>query len=531
MVLLLSDHRRVANLHNFSPVLDTTTTPTRSPAAPLDPSAPGAKGLKPDALGYISNLVIAVASTAPAYSLAATLGFIVAVAGVGVHAPAVLIVSFIPILFVSVGYRFFNLSDPDAGTTFAWVTRTFGPQLGWINGWAIFLADIIVMASLAEIASNYTFLLVGWHSAANSNLALIIGSVVWIALMTGICYRGIELSARIQTLLLSLEIFTLALFVVVALVKVYANHPAHSLHVSASWFNPFDLSWSALIDAVLLGIFIYWGWDSGVAVNEESRDATRGPGKAAVVSTVILLVIYVAVTAAAQAYHGVGFLANNSSDVLNALGKGVFGSGLDKLLILCVLTSASASTQTTILPTARTTLSMAKWNAIPAAFGRVHPRFLTPSFSTVLMGGLSTVWTVALLAFNPNQDVLGDTISALGFAVCFYYGFTGLACAFYYRHDLFKSVRNFVLAGLIPVVGGLMLFGIGVKAFDYYSTAGNNYSKPLAGIQTPIVVGIGGLIVGVILMLASWPLFPAFFRRRPGEAADPAVLAGDVNRG
>jgi len=41
------------------------------------------KGLKPDALGYISNLVIAIASTAPAYSLAATLGFIVAVAGRG----------------------------------------------------------------------------------------------------------------------------------------------------------------------------------------------------------------------------------------------------------------------------------------------------------------------------------------------------------------------------------------------------------------------------------------------------------------
>ena len=119
-------------------------------------------------------------------------------------------------------------------------------------------------------------------------------------------------------------------------------------------------------------------------------------------------------------------------------------------MIIAVLTSASASTQTTILPTARTTLSMARWEAIPSAFGRVHPRFLTPSFSTLLMGGLSIIWTVALLAFNPNQDVLGDTISALGFAVCFYYGFTGLACAFYFRRDLFKSARNFFLAGLLP---------------------------------------------------------------------------------
>ncbi|MEO6858370.1 MAG: APC family permease [Solirubrobacteraceae bacterium] len=505
------------------------TPNTQSAGAETFDTAPGHKGLKPNAIGYISNLVISIASTAPAYSLAATLGFIVAVKGIGVHAPAVMIVAFIPILFVSVGYRFFNLADPDAGTTFAWVTRTFGPQLGWINGWAIFLADIIVMASLSEIASNYTFLLFGWKTP--TNLALIIGSVVWIALMTWICYRGIEISARVQTILLSFEIATLTLFVVVALIKVYANSPVHSIQVSGSWFNPFDLGWGALVNGVLLGIFIYWGWDSGVAVNEESRDRTRGPGKAAVVSTVILLLIYVLASAAAQAYHGTAFLSGNSADVLNALGGQVFGSPLDKLMIIAVLTSASASTQTTILPTARTTLSMAKWQAIPSAFGRIHPRFLTPSFSTILMGGLSIIWTVALLAFNPNQNVLGDTISALGFAVCFYYGFTGLACAVYFRRDLFKSARNFLLAGLIPVVGGLMMGYVAIKAYGYYSTAGNNYSKPLLGIETPIVVGIGGLILGVVLMFASWPFFPKFFARRWLEAADPGVLVADAAHG
>ena len=114
--------------------------------------ATGDKGLKSDALGFMSNLVIGVASTAPAYSLAATLGFIVAIQGIGVHAPAVLLVSFVPILFVSFGYRYLNKADPDAGTTFAWTTRAFGPWVGWINGWAIFVADVIVMASLSVIA-------------------------------------------------------------------------------------------------------------------------------------------------------------------------------------------------------------------------------------------------------------------------------------------------------------------------------------------------------------------------------------------
>ena len=105
-------------------------------------------------------------------------------------------------------------------------------------------------------------------------------------------------------------------------------------------------------------------------MNEETEDATQTPGKAAVVSTFLLLGIYLVVSFAAQAFHGIGFLNNNSDDVLGALGKDVLGSPWDKLLIIAVLTSASASTQTTILPTTRATLSMASHGALPEARSR-----------------------------------------------------------------------------------------------------------------------------------------------------------------
>ncbi|HMD58021.1 MAG TPA: APC family permease, partial [Solirubrobacteraceae bacterium] len=316
------------------------------------------KGLKSNAIGYVSNIVIGVASTAPAYSLAATLGFIVADPGVTTHAPGILLASFIPMLLIALGYRYLNKADPDAGTTFAWTTRAFGPGMGWVNGWAIFLADILVMASLGYIAATYTFLLFEWHWAEVHKGAALVGCVLWIWLMTWICHRGIELSARVQQLLLTFEVVMLVIFSVVALVDVYSgNAAAHSIQPHASWFNPFALPFHDLIVAMLLGIFIYWGWDSGVAVNEESEDANEGPGRAAVVSTLLLVAIYLLVSAGAQSYHGTEFLANeeNASDVLHALGKGVLGAVGVKFLIVAVLTSASASTQTTILPTARTT--------------------------------------------------------------------------------------------------------------------------------------------------------------------------------
>jgi amino acid transporter len=494
-------------------------------ATPIDTSAPGAKGLKAGAIGYMSNLVIAVASTAPAYSLATTLGFVVAVAGVGLHAPAVLLVSFIPILFISAGYRYLNLADPDAGTTFAWTTRAMGPIVGWINGWAIVLADVIVMASLADIASIYTYKLVGWTSASNSRFAIIVGCVVWIALMTWICYRGIELSARIQAALLTFECVTLGIFAVTALVDTYSSGaPLHSMHVAIGWFNPFALSINSLIGGVLLGIFIYWGWDSGVAVNEESENPAEGPGRAAVLSTVLLVLIYLVVATAAQADAGTAYLSHNSADVLSGLGYRVFGSGiLQKLLLFSVLTSASASTQTTILPTARTTISMASWGSIPKVFSRVHPRYQTPSVSTLAMGAVSIIWTVGLLVFDTTGNVLGDSITGLGYAICFYYGFTGIACFVYFRREIFKSSHRFLLVGLVPLLGGLMMAGIFVKAAIFYGHSANDYSKPLLGISVPIVIGIGGLLLGFVFMAAQWAVRPEFFRRK-FETADPKIL-------
>jgi amino acid transporter len=491
------------------------------------------KGLKSNAIGFISNVVISTASVAPAYSIAATLGFIIADPGVATHAPAVLLAAFVPMLLISLAYRYLNKADPDAGTTFAWVTRAFGPGFGWINGWAIFLADVLVMASLGSIAAIYTFKLFNWEWAETHKGAALVGCVLWILLMTWVCHRGIELSARIQQLLLSFEVVMLGIFSVVAIIDVYSgNGGVGAIEPSASWFNPFAMPFHDLVVALLLGIFIYWGWDSGVSVNEESEDSNEGPGRAAVVSTILLLVIYMLVSASAQSYHGVGFFLGEANeghreDVLNALGKGVLGSVGVKFLIVAVLTSAAASTQTTILPTARTTLSMAKWGAIPSVIGRIHPRFLTPTVSTWGFGLISIAVAVPLILIS--AQVLELAVVALGIPVCFYYGSTGFASTWYYRRELFSSARKFVLVGLIPFVGGLIMYGIGIYAIYYYGKAANSEGKIYAGLTLPIWFGGIGMVLGVVVMLISRRYFRPFFSRRT-ETAPFGLLDARVER-
>lgn len=476
----------------------------------VDASAGGhvrGKGLKPNAITFVSNVVIGVASAAPAYSLASALGTIAGLAAFGT--PAILIAAFLPMFCVAVAYYHLNRALPDCGTTFSWVARTMGPSAGWIGGWALIATNIIVMPSLAAIAGQYTLQLLG---ESDPSLAAVTAlGVGWIVLMTALCYFGIEISATTQRVLLAGEVIVLLLFAAVALFKVYTGRAtAEATPVALSWFNMFSPEASSkFIEAMLVAVFIYWGWDSGLSINEETEDPERAPGRAAVMSTLLLLGVYLLVTVATLAYAGPELLAKNSADVFAPIGTAVLGTGLDKLLVLAVLTSASASTQTTILPAARTALSMAAAGALPKRFGEIHPTYLNPGFGTLVMGAVSIVWYVGLSMLSKN--VLDDSVLALGVLISFYYALTAFACVIQHRRQLAASVLEFVSYGVLPTLGGLAMLALFVASL---LSLGGTGSTKIGGIGSPLAIGIGALAVGGILMLVVRRWHPNFFERR-----------------
>src|ERR1700712_3788899 len=275
------------------------------------------KGLKTGSLGLFSSIVVGMSSTAPAYSLAPSLGLIIATGGTlraGVKAPAIVLLAFVPMYFIAVSYQELNKAEPDCGTTFTWAARAFGAKTGWLGGWGIIAADVIVMANLAQIAGSYSFTflgdlgLSGVSDLSTNVVATTLVGIAWIAIMTFICYRGIEVSARLQYFLLSFEVIVLIAFAVVALVRVYpGNAESYSLVPQLDWFLPTGLDFGSVIaPALLTGIFIYWGWDTAVSVNEETADPAKTPGRAAIISTLLLLVTYALVAVAAIAFAGVG---------------------------------------------------------------------------------------------------------------------------------------------------------------------------------------------------------------------------------
>lgn len=502
------------------------------------------KGLKSGALGLLGSVVMGIASTAPAYSLAASLGYVVIVSNgdgiVGVKAPLIMVLAFIPMYCIAVGYAELNKAEPDCGTTFTWAARAFGTRTGWMGGWGIIAADVIVMANLAQIAGSYSFSLVGADSLAGSTFWSTVGGIVWIAVMTYICYRGIEVSARLQYGLLGVEVVTLVAFAIFAIVKVYAGDAPAGIKPSLDWLSPAGLSGTAIVTATLIAVFIYWGWDTAVATNEEADDPATTPGRAAILATVLLLLTYALVSVATIAFAGVGTsgigLGNdaNADDVFAAMGHEVFGGGavgwiMVHLLAICVLTSASASTQTTILPTARTSLSMAVFKAVPARFARIHPKYLTPTDSTVWMGVVSIVFYVLLTLTSEN--ILADTIAAVGLLIAFYYGLTGFACVWFYRKTLGRNPRDLVMQGIIPGIGGVLLVGFFLYACKTYADPDYGYTS-IGSIGGVFIIGVGSLVLGVVLMFVWQAVAPAYFRGETLPKRDSAdlVLVGGGDR-
>ena len=119
---------------------------------------PEGKGLAAGTLGLWGSTVIGLASTAPVYSLVATLGFVVL--AVGAQAPIAFVIAFIPMLFIAFAYRELNNDVPDCGTTFTWGTKAFGPWVGWMGGWGVAVAGMVVLANLAQIAGIYFWALI-----------------------------------------------------------------------------------------------------------------------------------------------------------------------------------------------------------------------------------------------------------------------------------------------------------------------------------------------------------------------------------
>lgn len=492
------------------------------------------KGLSHNAVGVLGGTVLGISSVAPAYALTATIGILVAEAGSKMA--VVIIAGFLPMFFAAYAYREMNKVAPDCGTSFTWTTKAFGPYVGWIGGWAAVVATVIVLSNLAGVAVQFFYQFIGDLFGNESIASLwenpivnVLTCLAFLAVATAISYRGITTTERVQFVLVGFQMVVLLTFAVVAFAK--SGSSPTGIAFSFDWFSPAGLTMSAFIAGLSGSIFAFWGWDTALTVNEESRDSDSAPGRAALLCVVSILMTYLLVAIATQMYAGVGTdgvgLGNEdiADNVFGALAEPILGGPWHLFLFLAVLASSAASLITTFLPTSRTMLAMGTYGAFPKRFTTVHPRFMTPSFATVAAGVGAAVF-YSVLTFV-SESVLTDTIYSLGIMICFYYGLTAFGCVWFFRHSLFNSAYTVIFKLLFPLLGGLGLFAVLLITLRDSASPDYGSGASIGGVGLVLILGLGLILAGVVVMLVMRARQPAFFRGETLRRDTPALVVDE----
>lgn len=490
-----------------------------------------AKGLSQNSVGLIGGIILAISCVAPAYTLTATIGLLAN--DVGVKTPAIFLLGFIPMFFAAFAYRELNKVVPDCGTSFTWTTKAFGPIIGWLGGWTAVLAMVIVISNLAAIAAQFFWQLLGdlINNQTISDLwqnkpVDVLTTLVFIAMATFVAYRGITTTARLQYVLVSFQLVVLVTFAIAAILE--APESLTSVSFSWDWFSPAGLTVSAIVAGLSGSIFAFWGWDSALTVNEETKDSSTTSGRAAILAVLSILLTYVLVSIAVIMYAGVGDtglgLANPeiSENVFGAVAQPILGNPWYLFLFAAVLASSAASLISTFLPVSRTLLAMGSYQALPERFAAIHPRYLTPSYATVACGVGAGAFYSILAVFSEN--ILLDTVYSIGIMICFYYALTAFACVWFFRRELFINLYSIVFKFLLPFLGGVMLTVVFLITLRDSFSPDFGSGGSIAGVGLVFIMGVGLILFGFVLMALVRARNPAFFRGETLRTDTPTLV-------
>ncbi|MDO4685888.1 MAG: APC family permease [Corynebacterium sp.] len=500
------------------------------------------KGLSSNSVGLVSAAVIGISCIAPAYTLSGALG--PTASEVGRHLPAIFLVGFIPMFLVAIGYRELNASMPDSGTTFTWATRAFGPVIGWLGGWGLLAATVLVLSNLAGIAVTFFYLLLAqiFRKPELAELANNVGinvatCFVFIVIAAYVSYRGMDTTKTLQYALVGFQLTVLVIFSGIALYKANTGSAFDPTPISLEWLNPFGVeSFSAFAAGIALSVFIYWGWDVVLTMSEETEGSNTTPGRAATATILVIVFLYQLIAFATVAYAGTGDgrygLGNQTiqANIFAELAGPVMGP-LAILMSLAVLGSSAASLQSTFISPARTLLAMGYYKALPDRFAHISPKHQTPDVATWTAAAISFVFYAVMRVVS--EAVLWDTITALGMMVCFYYAITAFACVWYFRKESLRSFKAFINQLLCPLIGGVLLLIFFLQTS--YDAMDPNYGSgsSLFGIGLVFILGVLVLCSGVLVLVVTWIRNPDFFHskglRRGLPTDDVTVLNDSTN--
>ncbi len=438
-----------------------------------------AQQLQQDALGVGESVVMGVAGTAPAFSLAATTAALIA--AVGALSAGSLLYCGLIMFGVTFAFMHLNRVIANAGASYSWVGQVFGPAAGFIAGWSLLVASAVFMVSGTTPAATATLLLIS-PAHATDPAAISVVAAVWLVVVSLVIVRGIKPTSYSQVAMTVIEVGVLVILIVAAVVQ-YSAHPTHAL----SWrsFALTEFTPTLFATGALTGLFFFWGWDVTLNLTEETRDAANAPGRSAVMAMIIVALLFIFFVVACQLVLTDEEIARSSTNVVFALAQKLLPGPWSYLAIIAVMVSTVGTLETQILQFTRTMYAKGRDGALHPRYATLHPAWQTPWVATAVITGIGLV-LIFLSSLMPTVGALIKvSVNAIGFQVACYYSLAGFACAWHFRSEAMRSGDKFVFLFLWPSLSAIFLVFIAV------------YSVPTFDWLTN-VVGVGGILIGII---------------------------------
>ncbi len=456
-------------------------------------SSSSSNELAKDTLGVFESIIMGIAGTAPAFSVAVTSAAIVASVGV----LSVGSIFYCGLIMFGITLAFIHLSKirPNAGAAYAWVGHVFGPYWGFFAGWGLLVASIFFMVSATIPAASSTLILFAPDRVDDTRLITAIAAL-WLTAVSLIVGRGIKHSSFMQLTLTLFESVILMVLIVAGLIS-YWTHPAHS--PSIVWVSPLSFSPQLFATGALTAIFFFWGWDVTMNLSEESKgdvkNAVGAAGQGAFWSVLNMMLFFVLMMVVVLMVLSDSEIADSGTNVLFAIANKLFPTPWNYLAVFCTIFSTVGTIETQILQFSRSMFAMARDGMLHPIYARVHDEWKTPWVATFVIWFLG-VFLLFSSSFMPSvKAILSSSILAIGFQICFYMSLAGFACAWHYRYKL-KSGLSAALGYVVwPAFSGAFMVFVAV------------YSIPTFDSFT-IMMGVGGLLLGFLPLVLNRKRLP-----------------------
>jgi amino acid transporter len=355
--------------------------------------------------------------------------------------PLVYVIGLVAMVFTALSYMAMSRAFPVAGSVYAYAGRSIGAFAGFVAGWAMLL-DYLLLPTLAYVV------------CAIAMKTMIPGIPAWgwvvglLAFSTVINYLGIEVTARINVVLLGLQMIVLAAFIGTG-VWALMHHVGDVQVTLLPFYNPAVLTPTLVFGALSLAVLSFLGFDAISTMSEESKHGAGAVGRATILSLCLSAALFVAQTYVA-ALFGMGkteFAAGDATDAAFYDIAAIIGGTPLKFLAAVpgILFGAVAGALVAQASTARLLFSMGRDGKLPRFLAHVDPERKVPENAIFLVAAITLVLGIALV---DKLELLTSMVS-FGAMLGFLLLHVSVAMHFIVR----QKSRNWLRHLIVPMIG------------------------------------------------------------------------------